>query len=275
MSELIAKTNRKGTLYYVNNDDVIVSKACAVCGGVKELGEYQKHKAGLGGMSSTCKCCRRGYYNENKDKFAERYELNRYSIRQQQRIYYESNKERFQKYAKEYYVENKEHNREYNENYRKLNKEYYTVYKRNWRRNNPEKDVLISQRRRARKISLIDDLTKDELEFTLDYFGGCALTGDTEGLHLDHVVAISTGNGGTTLGNMIPLRADLNISKSDNNIFEWFKANRQRFKLSQTRFDNLITWLSEVNGMTTEEYRSFVYMCHDNSKEKEAILCHV
>jgi hypothetical protein len=136
-----------------------------------------------------------------------------------------------------------------------------------WQRNNPDKVTVIQQRRRARKKSLPDDFTEKQMEETLEYFGGCALTGDAVDIHWDHAIPLASGYGGTTFGNMIPLRGDLNNSKNDANIFEWFSVNKERFNLSQDRFDELVRWLADVNEMSVEVYRKYVYECFDFSNE--------
>jgi hypothetical protein len=63
----------------------------------------------------------------------------------------------------------------------------------------------------------------------------------------------------------------LNRSKFTNNIFEWFETNRQRFELSQEKFDRLIEWLASANAMTVEEYRDYVYWCHANPRTVDEI----
>jgi 5-methylcytosine-specific restriction endonuclease McrA len=132
--------------------------------------------------------------------------------------------------------------------------------------NNKEKFKINTLNRLARKKLLINDFTFEECEDIINTFGGCALTGSSDNLHLDHVIPLASGHGGTTYGNMIPLRGDLNISKNDRNIFEWFEGNRQRFELSQEKFDRLVEWLASANAMTVEEYRTYVYWCHDNPR---------
>jgi hypothetical protein len=138
-----------------------------------------------------------------------------------------------------------------------------------WQRDNPDKVKLREQRRRARKNGLPYTMTNEQYHSTFEYFGGCALTGDLD-TQCDHVIPLATGHGGTTYENMVPLRNDLNKSKNDANIFEWFKRNKERLNLEQWRFDRMIQWLASVNGMTTAEYRSFVNECFDN-RRKEAI----
>jgi hypothetical protein len=141
-----------------------------------------------------------------------------------------------------------------------------TNIKREWAVDNKEKISAALHRRRARLKKLPSDFFESDIVNLLTLFNdGCALTGDLP-IHLDHVIPLSTGHGGTINGNMIPLRADLNFSKNDSNIFEWFEAIRQRFELSQERFDNLIAWLASANAMTVEEYRDFVYWCHANPR---------
>jgi hypothetical protein len=266
---LTEKKNRKGTVYYEDNG-VIVSKNCAKCNEIKTLGDYTKHKTGLGGRESTCRRCKAGYYTENKADYIERYENNKEHLLELMRVYIENNKDRLAEYRRNHYFENKEVYAERNRAYWEANKEHMAELTRNWRRNNPEKDTLISERRRARKKSLPDDFTEAQMLETLDFFGGCALTGVTTDIHWDHAVPLATGHGGTTFGNMIPLRSDLNLSKSDGNIFEWFERNKERFNLAQSQFDRLVEWLAGINGMTTSEYRSFVDECFDN-RRKEAI----
>jgi hypothetical protein len=145
-------------------------------------------------------------------------------------------------------------------------REKFKLHSKKWQLKNREKMKRLYHRRLARKRNLPDDLTAAQLAYTLYEFDDmCAFTGDRN-THLDHVIPLAVGHGGTTYGNMIPLRADLNLSKNDRNIFEWFEANRQRFELSQERFDNLIAWLASANAMTIEEYRDHVYWCHANPR---------
>lgn len=121
--------------------------------------------------------------------------------------------------------------------------------------------------RRAMKALLPDTLTVNQIEAAMSFFnGGCALTNQADDLHLDHVIPLSIGRGGTTFENIIPLSGTLNISKHDGNLFEWFKSNRQRFNLSQKKFDKLIDYLANLNDMTIDEYRDYVYWCHANPR---------
>jgi hypothetical protein len=140
-----------------------------------------------------------------------------------------------------------------------------------WYRKNVKYRINKDIRRRARHKGLIHDLSVKQQESVFEFFKGCALTGETIDCHWDHVIPLSIGHGGTTFGNMIPLKANLNTSKRDSNIFEWFNVNRQRFELSQERFDKLIAWLASANAMTVEEYRDYVYWCHANPRSVDEL----
>jgi hypothetical protein len=214
--------------------DGILGKECVVCTVWKSLEAYSKKIRGLGGCRSECKNC-----TSKRDQ--KHYKVNR-----------------------EMYIDNAQ-------NWKQNNPEKYRENHRNWIKANPEKVLIKRQNRRARKHSLPDNFTIEQNKMTFEYFGGCALTGESYDIHWDHVIPLATGIGGTTYGNMIPLRSDLNLSKNDCNIFEWFEANRQRFELSQERFDTLIEWLASANAMSVEEYRDYVYWCHNNPRTIDEI----
>lgn len=216
--------------FYENPDGEVVAKMCSKCNEIKQVSEYSSDKRGFRGLRSDCKTChawtKRKWQKEKADSIAER-----------KRIWYENNQEG------------------------------NAGRTRKWRNSNPEKASLIDQRRRARKKGLLDTLTDSQYAVTLDYFGNaCALTGQKHSLEKEHAIPLSIGHGGTTFENCYPMANGLNQSKWQHNIFEWFEANRQRFNLSQERFDRLIEWLGKANGMTVEEYRDYVYWCHANPR---------
>jgi hypothetical protein len=305
---LTQKKNGKGTVYFVDENSMIISKKCTKCDEVKALDAFCARKSGLGGRDATCKACavKRSIerYKADKGPALERSRKQQEIKRQSKEIelgpipkwrclegkrnrvwvvYYENKDgeilakactkcdevKTLDQYAvlkiglggrvsdcKCCRARDYENNRE---------SEVERVSK--WQRDNREKATMQQQRRRARVKSLPDCFTEQQVSQTLTFFGGCVLTGEKTDIHWDHVIPLATGTGGTIHGNMVPLRGDLNISKSDENIFEWFSRNKARFTLSQTKFDRLINWLSEVNEMTIEEYRNYVYQCFENSNE--------
>ena len=263
MTGLIEKKNQKGTRYYENEDGEIAAKECTGCEVIKTVNRFTKHKNKFGGLNSCCKECKRKYRQENKERIAER--SRKYNQENKERIaeYQQENKERNAEYYIKYRLENKESIRKYLQE----NKERIAERSRKYRQENKELFQINCARRRARKRQLPDDLTLEQRNATLEHFGNsCALTGYTEGIHLDHVIPLAIGHGGTTLQNMIPLRADLNISKNARCIFDWFYDVKDHFNLPQTKFDELIEYLAHINGMTANEYEDYVRGCHDNQR---------
>jgi len=278
----IASKSRK---YYEENRDYISEQARKYYkenrASVSERGRkyYKENRASVSERH-------RKYREENRDYVSERgrkyYKENCASILERQRKYREENRDRISEYQRKYYEENSdyisEQARKYQEENRASVSERHRKYheenrtsrlekQRKYHKENPHVGFVSRHRRRARKSLLPDTLTKEQLEEITDRFrGGCALTGCTDGTHLDHAIPVVIGHGGTTEQNMIPLRADLNISKHARCIFDWFYDVKDYFKLSQTKFDELIEYLAHINGMTADEYEGYVRGCHDNPR---------
>jgi hypothetical protein len=213
----------------------------------------------------------RNWRNSNKERHAEMsrawYERNREHALEVSRVWREQNRERMNLYSLKWKEDNRKHVLETARIYRETNKDVVRERTRRWSRNNPERVLMNVHLRLARKKALPYTLTAEEYSKTLEHFGNsCALTGRNGGLEREHAIPLSIGHGGTTFENCYPLARELNRSKSNANIFEWFEANRQRFELSQERFDNLIAYLASANAMTVEEYRDHVYWCHANPR---------
>jgi hypothetical protein len=288
----------KRVKFYENSVGEIVSKHCSECGEVKNISDYTNAKKGLGGKSGKCKYCvaklrqsKKDEYTErtrmwranNKERYEKYNEENKERKKIKNRLYYQENKERLKENSRIWREENKDYHAERYKKWREENKELYLMIMRTWRENNKEhlseyrKEYvknnrsivnLSNQRRRARINGLPDTLTDEQYANTLNYFNNaCALTGETKDTEKEHALPISIGHGGTTFENCYPMSSGLNQSKGNKNIFEWFEANRQRFKFEQWRFDRLIEWLASANAMTVEEYRAYVYECHANPNE--------
>lgn len=210
------------------------AKECSKCGEVKALLEYYSQKTGIGGRRANCKQCsgdyRKQWYEDNHEEQVARMSK-----------WYKKNRG----YSKMYYAENKD------------------KYRR-WHVNNKDKKRLQALRRRARIKFVPWNWTEDTKELVLQEFGGgCALTQCSE-YQMDHVIPIATGRGGTVFGNMMPLRPDLNLSKGDTNLFEWFEGNCDHLNLSKGTFNNVIEILARQNNMSSDEYREYVAFCHEN-----------
>ncbi|PRT35311.1 hypothetical protein [Bacillus wiedmannii] len=293
---------------------VVVGQECTKCCEWKPLSDFHKQKGRLGGVRCQCKSCRNkigrryvktqtelklisGNMKEGKrctecsewkileDYYVEKRGNEQYikskckeCQRNQSREWKVNNKERIKETAEKWKAENcmqvNEYMHLYGIRYRERNKTKIAEQKRIWKQNNPERVKLSIQVRRARKKSLPHNWTLEQKAEMMDYFDGkCALTGESK-ITEEHAIPLSIGHGGTVHGNMWPLCSRLNSSKYNKNIFEWFETNRQRFELSQAKFDRLIEWLAAANEMTVEEYRDYVYWCHENPNdvlESEAI----
>jgi hypothetical protein len=266
----IEKKNRNGTRYFIDDLGNFVAKECTRCREVKRMSNFSVSKNRLGGCQPRCKACdslsKAEWSKSNPDYGRTYYKENRSTTIERAKTYYYENKEKVLSNTKKYRIKNRETISENQKLHYVENREKYALRSKLWQKENLDKCRLINHRYRARKRLLPNTLTEEQMSNVINFFGGCALTYSKE-IHWDHVVPLATGHGGTILGNMIPLRMDLNASKQESNIFEWFEANRQRFNLEQERFDRLIEWLGKANGMTVEEYRDYVYECHANPNE--------
>lgn len=99
-----------------------------------------------------------------------------------------------------------------------------------------------------------------------DFNGACALTGESDDIHLEHFIPISTSHGGTYEGNVYPLIEELNISKNGANPFEWIQLPDINERIPADRWNTLVLYLAENNGLTAEEFREFVCWCFDNPR---------
>ena len=203
----------------------VEGKTCCKCKAFKATSQYGKDKTRLTGLAPRCKQCE----SDNSRKYRTK------------------NKDKVAEYNRSYYEDNKQYFADIQRRKRRENKAVYNLYK---------------QTRRARKKKLPDTLTGEQLAQIEQRFGDrCALSGDRD-YELDHFIALATDNGGTTYENMIPLSRKLNASKGDRNPFVWFERNKRRFNLSESRFVDLVDYLAEINGMSTDEYTQHVNACY-------------
>lgn len=258
------ENKKRGIVFYTDENGIITSKVCSKCNVEIPLEEYRRKNDGLGGKHSVCKTCesvgQRRYRLENSEK-----------VRGIHQRYYQENRDLIREKQRKYHKDNPEVSYNRNVRWRKNFPEKSRETAKKWRARNPEKTLATMHRRLARKRNLPDTLTSKESEKIINHFGGCALTGSGD-YQMDHAIPLNVGHGGTTYGNMIPLRSDLNTSKNDRNIFEWFEVVRQRFELSQESFDSLIEWLASANAVSVEDYRDYVYWCHENPHSLEDLL---
>lgn len=270
------------------NGKEVISKLCTKCDVMKQLDDFNEQPDGLFGKESHCRTCRGDYREQNKDELSlkskEYYNSNQDLIKKKSMMWYRSNHDKAIRTRKNYYESNKDKISELNRIYRmknrerilKRNRRFYQenkeTYRENvklWRKKNKHLKRISENRRRARKLSLPDDLNaSDYNELMLTFNNSCALSGEKI-FHLDHVIPLNTGRGGTTLKNIIPLSPSLNSSKQDKNIFIWFNDVCEERKLCRNKFNKLISYLAEKNSMSIKEYEYYVEYCHENPLELE------
>ncbi|QIG62556.1 HNH endonuclease [Sporosarcina phage Lietuvens] len=276
--EYYIESTQKGRIFYRTRLEYAAAE-CMECRRVKVLKHFRKHSKMTAEVSSKCRECLSRIAKKNADATAmykrEYYLANKKALGEQHSEYYRQNRGYLKEKARVYRSENIEDVRKRGEEYRKNNRpklrkyyldnrEYLLRKAKESRIKNPESSVVAHQLRRARELRLPNTLTKEQYADTMKHFGGCALTKETENLHMDHVIPISVGHGGTTIDNVIPLKRELNLSKSNSNIFEWFELNKGIYNLNDEAFNEAVGWLSKQLGISNGKYKDYVYWCHAN-----------
>lgn len=217
------------------------TKACRCCGIAKPLTSFYLDRGRKDGHDTKCKEC---------SKLASKSWLVR---NQEKRRAYESS--RLIKV-----LEARRSKRKTDNNYAlKCRK-----YRSSWRTQNKDRDNASTNARRANRHELPQSLVllPDKV---------CAITGKVEDTTLEHWIPFKTGHGGNVPGNVYLMFGPLNYSKQAKNPFDWFKANRQRFELNQSRFDSLVAKLAEQNGLTSGEFRDYTDWCFANPRNEAQI----
>ena len=142
---------------------------------------------------------------------------------------------------------------------RKEQKEERRIYNLEYRKKFPQFSRARELNTRAKKKGLIADLTKDDIT---RLGTKCALTGE-ENADYDHVIPLFLRYEGSTYSNMMPLSSRLNNSKRAHNVFVWARVMHKELGFTMERFNEVMTEIAARNEMTLEEYRHYVYWCHD------------
>lgn len=244
MSDLIESVTkgRWKTRYLMSQFGDIVQKECRKCREMKVLDEFYPAKDCLALRRSECKDCElsanRHYHKSDRKRSAARKHLWRSANRDKSvatvRAWYQANRDSI-----------------------------------NARRRESGSGVISNKLRRERISNLENNWSESEREATLKYFGGCALTGNTEHVQFDHVIPIVTGYGGTVAWNMLPMTAELNQSKSTKHIIVWFYENQERFSLSEDRFLRALEYLADLRNTDINCFLEYIDACHENTKQGE------
>lgn len=115
--------------------------------------------------------------------------------------------------------------------------------------------------------NLPNTFTDEQKQLVLDRFNNrCAFTGEETSLHLDHVIPIAWEIEGTVVSNMLPLSASANSSKHDSNVFEWYEKKGRQYNVKEDLFIVAITYIAELNNMSFDEYKQYVYDCEKSKR---------
>ena len=179
-------------------------KFCPSCARWLNTEMFQKNKRRMDGLKVYCKECR-------SQKGIERYhkdiEASRKSCRDRMRRWRDKdpvNMEKGRVQVKEYYY--------------KMGREVMGAKMNSWRQTPSGRKALVlqSQRRLARKKTVMNDLTKDDIDFLLmiqeDKCARCGISFSKRPYTLDHIIPISL-KGDTTLSNTQLLCRNCNSSK--------------------------------------------------------------
>jgi len=230
---------------------------------MQQKSEFGKNPKGFMGLKPNCNKCAKVIASISKSNQSEESRQRRLAYSRNYNLeYYKTHAEKFKTNSSMQYFENKSDSHFIEKRKR---------YKQAWMSNNPDKVAEYSHKRRAKKLKLPNDLTSEVVTSIMEHFDhSCVLTGDKENLHLDHVIPLNIEEGGHVYWNVVPLRADLNMSKGHKNLFTWFYANKERFNLEQERFDDLIKYLASHFDESPEYYHMLTDAYFGNYKTKGA-----
>ncbi|MGN0974116.1 MAG: HNH endonuclease [Bacilli bacterium] len=202
------------------NTDPNITKVCSKCKIKKPatIEFFAKSKSGKYGVSSYCKEC--------KHKQDKEYNINNKEIRTK---YYETHKEEIKKYQQ-------------TEKYKEIKKKSDAKYAKN----NPDKIFNKISKRRFKEENQGEGITKEQWTEMMQFFNWCcAYSGEYLGndknkdiRSIDHIIPLAKG-GEHEIWNCVPMLRNLNSSKNDNIISEWYI--KQEFYLEE-RLNKIYEW---------------------------------
>lgn len=122
------------------------SKLCRICGEIKPLTEFHRHKKYPDGRCSECKECRR-------QKSSEYYEQNKEAVNAKNRARYAKDPERHKARSREWYQNNFERSQASKQKYYAEHRTEIIAYVGRWKRENPDKVKASRQRSKAKDRS--------------------------------------------------------------------------------------------------------------------------
>ncbi|WP_204256660.1 hypothetical protein [Mammaliicoccus sciuri] len=263
---------------------------CFGCWQIKHLEEFAKAGEKYGSKTRQyrqprCRDCNKTWQKEFRKKNPE-------LMKTWSKKTYKKHKEKRLNEMGDYYWKNKEKIRDYNKKYREKNKLEISYQRYSYRKNNVEKLKLKSEIQRKKlkekdiesyrkywreyrrfRTIMTKDLENNRNNIYKVHGNKCALSDKTDNLHIEHFIPITTGHGDNSSGNCYPLYKNLNISKGGKNPFEWVQLPHIKELIDISKFNNLVSKLAELNGLTTEEFKRYVNWCFDNKRtNREEII---
>jgi 5-methylcytosine-specific restriction endonuclease McrA len=176
-----------------------ITKVCKDCGKEKDISEFRKGRR-------DCKKCAS---QKAKDSQKAWYLKNKELIKERSKAWHKANPSRANEINKRYIEKNLEKVAKWKEQY--LEKARETA--RQWRKDNPEKVLIFSRNRRARKINAEGSFTASEWKSVCEKYGNkCLCCGEKTKLTADHVIPLVKG-GSNWISNIQPLCNSCNIKK--------------------------------------------------------------
>ncbi len=119
-------------------------------------------------------------------------------------------------------------------------KAYDKNYAKAYYKRNKEKIILRTTRRIYQQNNLVSDLTVEQWNEALNFFGNeCAYCGDGGRLEKEHIIPVSMG-GGFTKKNIIPSCPACNQSKLNRPLDKWYKYS---FHYTEQRLSKIVEWI--------------------------------
>lgn len=221
--------------WIIVGNDIEYGKKCSKCAEMKLLSDYTPSKELYDGKMNVCKPC-------NAKRVG---------------AYAKANPEIRRKSERKWRDKNPQKVKEMSKRSMERHPEGYARRLREFHERNPHARSVYHSRRRALIEELPNNFSHEWSKALLELYGGCILTGEQEGLHWDHFIPLATGKGGSTFGNMIPLKASLNQKKHAGNPID-FLINEG---MSESNLHGVLYTLAKFNQMTVEEYIGYVDGC--------------
>lgn len=190
-------------------------KECRTCKEILPLTAFTKRARYADGLERVCRECKRAYAAGYKDYQKAWREANREHLRAYKHEQYEANKERHNEKTRAWQEKNREKVREIVKRSKAKSPEKELERQRRYREAHPGYAVRNKHRRRARMANVVNNLTPEQWEARIDYFGRrCAYCNrHLSTVTVDHITPIYRG-GAHTEENVVPACHTCNVRKS-------------------------------------------------------------